>query len=632
MKFVGATGAALCSLLLQQQATTYVHATTSGSGSCHAGSKITPSSYHGSDSAGEIASSNTAVTINGVALNSAAPNSLATSTTHTLTISNDVGTFRGFLIRVSSPDGSVDASTVISPSNDNVSKGGASWDATIMGNSQVPISCAAGVSAVTHVDINTKSEVRAELVLDQDAALDLEITVMTDTGYTYYYSKYTLQFETPNTDPTSTPSVMPTTATKPPTAAPVTLTPTNSSTPSLNPTTSSKPSLNPTTTFRPSLDTCQSSDPMYQCSVALSDDVTFFYNFTDSNSTHLHARLHYTGQAYLAWGVSKKGYMVGSQAVLGVLDNDDEFSVGKYDLTRYSSSGVELMDLSRQTLQGASFTQSSEDGTTLTFSKLLTEADEIPIDPIGENTFIWARGGGLRLAFHTQEGSFKVKLSLESASEEVEVLDVGSDHQDLWLLHGWLMAAAWCLAVPIAIAASLLRDVLPDKKWFNLHRGMNTVGSLLAFGGLGLAIYLTEDQEGSVHFDGTHQVLGIVVLSCMVVQALGGILRPALPKQGGEEKTDTRTQWEFVHKRFGYVLVLFAAYVVLSGNFAYHNMYDEYDAMPVVIFGLVALLVLGVGTLFLRWKHKQSSSSANDDGVVIQEVEDILSRSRHGNN
>mmetsp|Transcript_10062 Transcript_10062/g.15078 ORF Transcript_10062/g.15078 Transcript_10062/m.15078 type:complete len:633 (-) Transcript_10062:106-2004(-) len=632
MKFVGA--AALCSLLLQQ-ATMYVHATTSGSGSCHAGSKIIPSSYHGSDPAGDIASSNMAVTINGIALNSAAPNSLATSTTHTLTVSSsNGGTFRGFLIRVSSPNGSVDASTVISPTSndDNVSKGGTSWDATIMGNSQVPISCAAGVSAVTHVDINTKSEVQAELVLDLDAALDLEITVMTDTGFTYYYSKYTLQFETPNTDPTSTPSAMPTTVTKPPTAAPVTLTPT----------TSIKPSPNPTTTFQPSVfvstSACQSSDPMYQCSVALNDDVTFFYNFTDADSTLLHARLHYTGQGYLAWGVSKNGYMVGSQAVVGTSNE----GVGKYDLTRYSSSGVQLMDLSRQTLQGASIMQGSE-GSTLTFSKLLNEEDEIPIDPIGENTFIWARGSGNNLAFHAQEGSFKINLSLEAASEEVEVLDIGSDHQNLWLLHGWLMATAWCLAIPIAIAASLLRDVLSDNKWFALHRGMNTVGSLLAFAGLGLAIYLTEDQEGLVHFDGTHQILGIVVLSCMVVQALGGILRPALPKQSnsnsnsGEvtDKTDTRTKWEFVHKRFGYVLVLFAAYVVLSGNFAYHNMYDEYDAMAVVIFGFVALLVLGVGTLYLRWKQKQkqSSSSADDgDDVVVQEVEDILSRSRHGNN
>ena len=75
----------------------------------------------------------------------------------------------------------MDASSVISPNvnaGDSTSKGGVTWDATISG-SQVPISCAAEVSAVTHVNTDLKSEVLADLSMDQAGVLlDLEITVM----------------------------------------------------------------------------------------------------------------------------------------------------------------------------------------------------------------------------------------------------------------------------------------------------------------------------------------------------------------------------------------------------------------------------------------------------------------------
>lgn len=519
----------------------------------------------------------------------------------------------------------MDASSVISPNvnaGDSTSKGGVTWDATISG-SQVPISCAAEVSAVTHVNTDLKSEVLADLSMDQAGVLlDLEITVMVP-GMTYYYTKYPLQFELPNNDPTPTPSVSPTTETPPPSVAPVTSAPA---------VVSSNPSSSPSTTFHPSASGCRSSDPMYECSVELDDDLVFFYNFTTAESTMLSARFHYTGEGYIGWGVSKSGNMVPSDAVIGLpgqAENAAEkfFNPGKYDMTRYSKSGVNLMDADQQTLIDASVAQ-DDSGTTLTFTKLLNEPGELEISPTDANTFIWARGGGNALSLHSRQGSFVINLS-SATGGSVEILDVTSDTQDLWLLHGWLMALAWCVTIPLAIASSLLRDFLPaDSKvfsWFVIHRGMNSLGSLLAIGGLALAIHLTE-EDYLVHFDGTHQILGICVMSFMMLQVAGGVFRPAAAlKDAGDgevaqvSKSTLRVRWEFVHKRFGYVLVLFAAFVVLSGVFAYHDRYEEYDAMSIFVFGMVVLVAEVLVTLYIRWKGGNSKDSSDDD-VNVQEV------------
>jgi hypothetical protein len=57
-------------------------------------------------------------------------------------------------------------------------------------------------------------------------------------------------------------------------------------------------------------------------------------------------------------------------------------------------------------------------------------------------------------------------------------LDEEEDETRLWKAHGWLMAAAWGVMVPLAVGASLLRSWLPEGLWFRLHLALNAIVSL----------------------------------------------------------------------------------------------------------------------------------------------------------
>jgi len=102
--------------------------------------------------------------------------------------------------------------------------------------------------------------------------------------------------------------------------------------------------------------------------------------------------------------------MSGSDAIIGV--PGENASVLKYDLNAYKLADVIPMEDTRQTLMDTSIAE--VDGTTVvTFTKLLVEEGENPIDGNGPNTFLYAMGpeGGTELAYHTLKGKYQLDLS-----------------------------------------------------------------------------------------------------------------------------------------------------------------------------------------------------------------------------
>jgi hypothetical protein len=148
-------------------------------------------------------------------------------------------------------------------------------------------------------------------------------------------------------------------------------------------------------------------------------------------------------------------------------------------------SGVGRVSGARQTLADASISQNATH-TTLRFTKLLEEADELAISDSESNFAIFAVGRTNTLqGVHIRNGAFPLFLSQcrdANSTNDVPLGDVVVDlfndelpKKNLWQAHGFMMAVAWGIIVPIAIGSSILRSLLPNTMWFSFHFGLNSL-------------------------------------------------------------------------------------------------------------------------------------------------------------
>merc|ERR1719203_1193790 len=116
--------------------------------------------------------------------------------------------------------------------------------------------------------------------------------------------------------------------------------------------------------------------------------------------------------------------------------------------------------MAAQTLINSNITQ-NDTTTTLSFTKLLNEDGEIPINPNGINTFTWAVGGINLLGYHIKRSSFKIDLSQICGEPDV-IIPTGKQpvSSAYWKAHGILAALSWAIFTPLAIMASWYRDLL----------------------------------------------------------------------------------------------------------------------------------------------------------------------------
>ena len=118
----------------------------------------------------------------------------------------------------------------------------------------------------------------------------------------------------------------------------------------------------------------------------------------------MNVNLLYKGEGYIAVGPSRFGGMVGSEAVLCVPETRGRDSdVAKYFLSGVHREGevTEILPMRKQSLIDASIEQ--KNGITkCSFTKLLREEGEIPINPYGRNVFVWAVGDEDDASYHAQ--------------------------------------------------------------------------------------------------------------------------------------------------------------------------------------------------------------------------------------
>ena len=318
--------------------------------------------------------------------------------------------------------------------------------------------------------------------------------------------------------------------------------------------------------------------------------------------------------SWVAIGFSENGQMVGSSAVVALPSSGE---VKKYDMTSIILAGVVPMPEDQQTLIEPSVVQEGST-TTLEFTKILDEANEIPI-VIGPNTFIGASGFGNNFFMHEARGSFSVDL-LEGVVETVE-----TRKKALWKAHGWCAALAWGILSPIAIGAAILRKWFPDGLWLKIHQYLNLLVVLLTIAAfvLGVAAISEETPAGGNprHFNAEpypHRTIGLIVFVLVLVQLGNGQFRPNTPGKG-EDKTRIRSSWEILHRVLGISLLAASWYQVQSGLQIYQTLFvDSATNLSSIFWGIVGaisgLIALGFVVIQIKGdKDDDSDSNQNEE-------------------
>ena len=146
------------------------------------------------------------------------------------------------------------------------------------------------------------------------------------------------------------------------------------------------------------------------CSVDLSD-TTFMKYQVNSNDGSITVEIISDQPQWLAFGLSKDGEMIGSEAVIGLPDNGG--LVKKYWLGGKSVDAIQLMPSEQRTLIDASITVDEYGQTIMKFTKLLSEEEEIEILSSGgtsSNIFLFASGYGTSLSYHKEKMVFDLSL------------------------------------------------------------------------------------------------------------------------------------------------------------------------------------------------------------------------------
>jgi len=277
-------------------------------------------------------------------------------------------------------------------------------------------------------------------------------------------------------------------------------------------------------------------------------------------------------EGWLAIGFTNgDGMMIGSEAVIGFPGSGE---VQKYSLSAYENAGVLPMPEEQQTLIETAIFQ--EDGnTSMRFTKILNETGEVPI-AIGTNTFIGAFGfPGNIFTYHEKRDSFDIDL----VAGEIEIIE--TRNRTFWKVHGYFASLAWGFFSPMAIGVAMLRHWFPNGLWLKIHQFLNSIVVILTIVAFGFAVAAINSETpaggNSNHFSSSpspHRLGGLIVFILVLLQTLGGGLRPHNPGKG-EKKHWSRKLWEVLHRLLGLFLLAVAWYQIQSGIKIYQILFED---------------------------------------------------------
>jgi len=186
-----------------------------------------------------------------------------------------------------------------------------------------------------------------------------------------------------------------------------------------------------------------------------------------------------------------------------------------------------------------------------------------------------------------------------------------------WLqIHVICLYVSWGFLLPIGVLIPMsFKDAFNDRTmWFRVHQIMQTSGTLLLIIGCSAAF-----ANVRLHFNGTHQKLGLAVLIFAVLQILNAVFRPS--KKNGEDKPRSRSRyiWELLHKNLGRLVIVMAWVNVFLGV---RLLEDWYIMSPALTRGLIGVqgTIIILLTLVAVWRYMKARNTCtqNDSSAVLE--------------
>lgn len=176
--------------------------------------------------------------------------------------------------------------------------------------------------------------------------------------------------------------------------------------------------------------------------------------------------------------------------------------------------------------------------------------------------------------------------------------------------HGRLMVFAWSVLAPVALLWARYWKIAPkqdfpraldDKRWWNAHRGLQTLAALLTVIAVVLA-WMSATTTGPRRIAMFHGWLGWMVVTALVAQLTHGLMRgskggPTDIQMRGDhyDMTPRRLAFEGVHKSLGWFTLLAAWLATLLGLWVADA--PRWMVLMIVLWWGVLLVAL------LRWQR-----------------------------
>jgi len=143
------------------------------------------------------------------------------------------------------------------------------------------------------------------------------------------------------------------------------------------------------------------------------------------------------------------------------------------------------------------------------------------------------------------------------------------------MAHAILMLLGWGFLLPSGTLMAKYFKHRPDGMWFKLHRGIQTLGLLLALLGwiIALVNFNVFKDYGLVNYQ--HGICGMTVMILGLLQPLNALLRPHGPESPSDEKSKKRVVWELWHKTSGWVAVGLAIPTIALGTMTLAQPKDQ---------------------------------------------------------
>jgi len=167
-----------------------------------------------------------------------------------------------------------------------------------------------------------------------------------------------------------------------------------------------------------------------------------------------------------------------------------------------------------------------------------------PSMTISAANVLWLQTGGSSDLFVLDLSSAEALSSL--SQEECVAFAIPA----LRVTHGVLMGLSWGFLLPIGVFIGRFGRA-KNPLWFKLHRGIQSVGLLLAIAGFLAAMFMV---SGGKFLAVPHSLIGVAVTFIGIQQPLNAYFRPH--KVAGEPTSRSRSRWEAWHKYSGRLAIV----------------------------------------------------------------------------